>query len=297
MLAAALLFSTAGAAIKLTTLSIWQVAGFRAGIGAVTLWLLMPRARRGWTAGTWLTGLAYAVTVILFVAANKTTTSANAIFLENTAPLYMLLLGPLLLREPVRRVDLAVIAAVVAGAALLLQGSSLEAGAAGTAPNPGLGNVLALISGLTWALTIVGLRRESRHSAVAHDAGAAAIIAGNGIAFAVCLPLALPVQPTSFISGAALVYLGVFQVAMAYVFLTRSLKRVRGLEATTLLLIEPVFNPIWTWVVQGERPGARAVAGGALIVLSTFAATVWRAKFTRISQPVDTTPAVTPQHQ
>src|ERR1700722_5460134 len=109
VLAAALLFSTGGAAIKISTLSIWQVAGFRAGIGALAVYAAMPKARRGWTLNTWLTGLAYAATVILFVAANKMTTAANAIFLENTAPLYMLLLGPLVLRERVRRMDLAVI--------------------------------------------------------------------------------------------------------------------------------------------------------------------------------------------
>jgi drug/metabolite transporter (DMT)-like permease len=111
------------------------------------------------------------------------------------------------------------------------------------------------------------------------DAGAAAVIAGNIAAFAVCLPMALPVHEVSAMNLAAVMYLGLFQVGLAYVFLTRSLKQVRGLEASTLLLTEPVLNPVWTWLMQGERPGFGALAGGALIILSTLFATAWRAKY------------------
>ena len=92
VLAAALLFSTGGAAIKISTLSIWQVAGFRAGIGALAVYAAMPKARRGWTLNTWLTSVAYAATVILFVAANKTTAlSKRDSPRKYRAPLYMLL--------------------------------------------------------------------------------------------------------------------------------------------------------------------------------------------------------------
>ena len=279
VLAAALLFSTGGAAIKITTLSVWQVAGFRAGIGALALYAAFPKARRGWTLNTWLTGFAYAATVILFVAANKTTTAANAIFLENTAPLYMLILGPLALQERVRKIDLGVIGAVGAGVLLMLLGSE---GATASAPHPAAGNIISLISGFTWALTITGLRRESRQragSVAMEDAGAAAVIAGNIVAFAVCLPMALPVHEVAAMNLAAVMYLGLLQVGLAYVFLTRSLKQVRGLEASTLLLTEPVLNPVWTWLVQGERPGFGTLAGGALIILSTLAATAWRSKY------------------
>ena len=84
-----------------------------------------------------LIGVAYAATLILFVLANKLTTSANAIFLQSTNPLYLLILGPLFLHEPVRKSDLAVMTAVFAGIFVLLSGS--EAMVA-TAPNPRLGN-------------------------------------------------------------------------------------------------------------------------------------------------------------
>jgi drug/metabolite transporter, DME family len=250
------------------------VAGFRSGIAAAVLYLLLPGARRGWTWRTVLIGLAYAATLILFVLANKLTTSANAIFLQSTAPLYLLLLGPLVLHEPIRKVDLAVISAVAAGAVLLLFGS--EASAA-TAPNPARGNLLAVISGAAWALTLTGFRWLGKHSKH-NDSGASTVIAGNVIAFIVCLPLALQDIHATPLDLAVLIYLGVFQIALAYVLLTRSMREVPGLEAATLLLIEPVLNPIWTWIVHGERPGALALGGGALIVTAAFAGTLWQAR-------------------
>jgi drug/metabolite transporter, DME family len=280
LVGAALLFSTGGAAIKACSLSQWQVAGFRSGIAAVVLFMLLPGARRGWTWRTGLVGLAYAATLILFVIANKLTTSANAIFLQSTAPLYLLLLGPLVLREPIRKIDIAVISAVAAGAVMLLVGSEA---AGSTASDPGRGNVLATAAGLTWALTITGLRWMGKRPANANSA-AATVIAGNLIALAICLPMALPVSHASRIDLAVLFYLGIFQVSLAYVFLTRSLREVTGIEAATLLLIEPVFNPIWSWFVHGERPGLFALAGGAVIILAAFAGTVWHVKFTTISQ-------------
>ncbi|MGH7585251.1 MAG: DMT family transporter, partial [Gemmatimonadales bacterium] len=97
LLGAAAIFSTGGAAIKATTLTSWQVASFRSGIAAIAVLALVAASRRGWSWRTLVVGTTYAVTLTLFVVANKLTTSANAIFLQATAPLYLLLLGPWLL--------------------------------------------------------------------------------------------------------------------------------------------------------------------------------------------------------
>jgi DME family drug/metabolite transporter len=272
LVAAGILFSTGGAAIKACSLSNWQVAGFRSGIAAVVLYVAIPGARRHWTWRTWLIGLTYAATMILFVLANKLTTSAHAIFLQSTAPLYLLLLGPLVLREPIWKVDLAVISTVAAGAVLLLFGTVASAA---TAPNPSRGNWMALVAGAAWGLTITGLRWMGKHADHTH-ASEAIVIAGNLLAFAVCLPMAVPVEHASPADVTILLYLGLFQISLAYLFLTRSLREVPGLEASTLLLIEPVLNPIWTWMIYGERPGPTALLGGLLIITAAFAGTVWR---------------------
>ncbi len=274
LFAAAILFSTGGAAIKGCSLTSWQIACFRSGIAAVTLLVFLPEARRGWHRRTWLVGLTYAATLVLFVLATKLTTAANAIFLQSTAPLYLLLLGPIVLREPIRRVDVFVISAVAAGAILLLLGSQRVVA---TAPDPLHGNLLGLATGFTWALTLTGLRWVAKRPERA-ESPPAIVAAGNFIAFVVSLPMALPVAHAATRDIVVLLYLGIFQIGLAYALLTRSIRHVPGLEAATLLLIEPVLNPVWTWLIQGEQPSRLALAGGALIILATFAATWWQAR-------------------
>lgn len=241
----------------------------------MTLLLFLPEARRGWRGRTWLVGVAYAATLVLFVLATKLTTAANAIFLQSTAPLYLLLLGPVVLREPTRRVDVLVISAVAGGAILLLLGSQQ---AVATAPAPIRGNVLGVVSGFTWAVTLTGLRWVGKRPERA-ESPAAIVAAGNFIAFIVSLPMALPVAHVTTTDTIVLLYLGMFQIGLAYTLLSRSIRHVSGLEAATLLLIEPVFNPVWTWLIQGEQPSSLALAGGALIIVATFAGTWWQARY------------------
>jgi drug/metabolite transporter, DME family len=266
-----MLFSTGGAAIKATALTTWQVAGFRSGVAALAVVLLIPAARRGWSWHVLPVGAAYAATMILFVASNKLTTSANAIFLQSTAPLYILLLGPFLLREPVRRSDLGFMAAVAAGLLLFFVGT--EAPVA-TAPDPTRGNVLALLSGVCWALTVMGLRwLGSRRGG--EGSALPTVVAGNAIAFLACLPPALPVVEAGAVDWLVIAYLGVFQIAAAYVLLSAGLRHVPALEASILLLMEPALNPWWSWLVHGETPGAWSLAGGALILGATVVRAWW----------------------
>lgn len=265
VLTAALLFSVGGAGIKACALTSWQVASFRSGIAAVVFWLLMPQARRFWTPRVALVSLAYAATVILFVLANKLTTSANTIFLQSTSPLYILLLGPWLLRERSRPLDLAVIAMIAGGLSLFFVGVEPPVK---TAPNPFLGNILAATAGITWACTIMGLRWTGR--AGGGDSSAPAVVVlGNLIAFAVGLPFALPVVEARAVDWAIITGLGVVQIGLAYVFLSLAMRHVPALEASVLLLLEPALNPLWSWMVHGERPGPWSVLGGVTILAAT----------------------------
>jgi len=271
ILGAALLFSTGGAAIKATTLTSWQVAGFRSGVAALAVLALAAGARRGWGWKLLPLGVAYAATLVLFVAANKLTTSANAIFLQSTAPLYVLLLGPLVLREPLRARDLAFMVPIVAGLAMFFVGAEEPVD---TAPDPAAGNLLALMSGVCWALTVTGMRWLGRGGG---EGGSALpmVVAGNLLAFAACLPQALPVAGAGSMDWMVIAYLGVFQIGVAYILLTSGLQHVGALEASTLLMLEPALNPVWAWLVHGETPSRWAVGGGILIVGATMAKTWW----------------------
>ena len=264
LLGAALLFSTGGAAIKAAGFDGWQIASFRSGIAALALWLMTPAARRGWTWSGALVGIAYAGCLTLFVLANRLTTAANTIFLQSTAPLYLLFLAPWLLKEPVRREDIGFMLAVGAGLVLFFVG--VEAPAA-TAPDPERGNLLAVASGFCWALAVCGLRWMT--AGPGRGSPAAAVVSGNLIAFLVSLPMALPLGPHPWSDWALIGYLGVFQIALAYVFLTSAIHSIPALEASVILLLEPVLNPLWAWLVQGETPGPWALLGGAIILGAT----------------------------
>jgi drug/metabolite transporter (DMT)-like permease len=274
-LAAATLFSTAGAAIKLSSLDSWQLAGFRSGVAALVLLPGLSGAKGKPAVPGIAVGVAYAATMVAFVTANKLTSAANAIFLQSTAPFYVLLLGPLLLGEAVRRADLLFMAAL--GFGLLAFFLGVEPSTA-TAPNPVLGNVIAAGTGLTWALTVLGLRWVSRD---ATNTSGTALFAGNVIAFSVCLPLALPLPPTSPRDWLLVAYLGAFQIALPYRLITRGLPHVTALEAALLLLLEPVLNPVWAWLVHGEVPAAWSLIGGATIVAATAVRTVHAARSSR----------------
>ena len=273
VLAAAFLFSTGGAAIKACTLTSWQIVASRAGIAAVALLIMLPAARRGWSLRLLPVAAAFAATTLLFVLCNKLTTAASTIFLQATAPLYIVLLGPLLLRERIRRRDLAYMAALAAGMVLFFVG---EQPASDTAPHPALGNVLAAGAGLCWGLTIIGLRWLGRHAGPGEDPSAAAVVSGNLLACLIALPFALPVVSSRPADWLLVSFLGVFQIAVAYVFLTRGVRRVDALEASLLLLLEPMLNPLWALVVHGERPGPWAAFGGAIIVIATAVNTIAR---------------------
>jgi drug/metabolite transporter (DMT)-like permease len=267
LIAAAVLFSTGGAAIKATTLTGWQVAGFRSGVAALAVLIMLPAARRGlsrWTLPALLVGCAYAATMILFVQANKLTTSANTIFLQSTAPIYLVLLGPWLLGEHNRARDFLVMAAMAFGLALFFVGTEQPIA---TAPHPIEGNLLALLAGFGWALTVMGMRWMGRADHGGTRSAAAAVVLGNALAFLFCFPWALPIGPTQPIDWLVIGYLGIFQIGIAYVCLTSALRHIPALEASLLLLVEPVLNPIWAWFIHGERPGTWALCGGAVILL------------------------------
>ncbi len=273
LVATALLFSTGGAAIKAASLTGWQVASFRSGVAAVALLIVLPQARRGWSWRVVPVALAYAATLVLFVLANRLTTAANAIFLQSTAPLYLLFLAPWLLREPIRARDLLCAAAVAAGMVLLFAGSERSVA---TAPDPRRGNLIGLASGLAWALTMTGLRWLGRDAIPnkPRNPALATVALGNMLAFLAALPLALPATGVRESDVAVILYLGVVQIGLAYFLLTRAIRHVPAFEATVVLLLEPVMNPVWAWLVHHETPGPWALAGGA-VILSAAVANSW----------------------
>jgi drug/metabolite transporter (DMT)-like permease len=257
LVAAAVLWSTAGAAIKSSGLDALQIAGGRSLVAGLFLFLAVREARARPDRRVLLVAAAYAGTVVLFVMATKLTTAANAIFIQDTAPLWVLVLSPWLLGERPTRGELLAVPIFGAGLALFFL-DELTAGQA-------RGNLLALASGVAFGLCIMGLR-------ILRERGPVALVWGNLLAAAVTLPF-WPLGAKATAPDLAIVlFLGVFQLGLSYLCFSRGVIGTPAIEASLIVLVEPVLNPIWTFLVAGERMGPWAVAGAAVVLL----ATAWR---------------------
>jgi len=257
ILAAALLWSSGGAAIKLCRLDAWQLAGGRSLIAGLLILALSPSARRRPTKLSFGVAVAYVFTVVLFVTATKLTTAANAIFIQDTAPLWVLLLSPWLLKEHPTRGELLSVPIFGVGLGLFFLDQ--------LSPGQFTGNLVALASGVAFGLSILGLRRLG-------DGGPAALVLGNLLAAAVTMPMWFSGPTPNAMDLGLVAFLGVFQLGLSYLLFSWGVQGTPAVEASLLVLLEPVLNPVWTFLFAGERPGPWAIVGGAVIL----AATAWR---------------------
>lgn len=271
MLTAAL-FASGGALLKACDFPSLQRAGVRAAIAAMTIFVLLPEARR-WPNARILRLLpAYFGATVLFVVANSLTTAANAIFLQSAAPLWLVLLGPLLLHEKPTRRDLLTLVGVFAGMALFFVA---PAEVLATAPNPRLGDWFAIASGLSYALLLVGMRWLSRAGAGEQSA---AVAWGNLLTFPIAMAL-MPVFGQQPSAGRAsdwtvILVLGVLQVGLAYAIMVRAISHVPAMRASLVMMIEPVLNSVLAWLVHGEAPHWLGALGGALILGTVASSTL-----------------------
>lgn len=257
VLGAALLWSTGGIGVKALSDAPLKVAFFRSFFAAVALLLLLrPRLPR-WTPAFAAALVCYAACLTTFVVATKWTTAANAIFLQYSGVVWVLLLSPVVLREPFRKRDAVAIAFALAGMALFFVGKFHAGGA---------GDGMAILSGVLFAGLVLALRSE-------RDAGAeAAVTYGNVLACAAILPFVAHDLSLSPRSAAILVFLGFVQIAGAYVLFVRGLRLITATQASLFGMLEPIANPVWVFLFLGERPGLPALAGGAIVL----AAIGWR---------------------
>lgn len=264
LLLTAALFASGGALLKLCDFPSLQRAGVRALIAAATIFVLLPEARRWPNARVLRLLPAYFGATCLFVVANGLTTAANAIFLQSAAPLWLVLLGPILLREHPTRGDVITLFGVGAGMTLFFVAPTA---AQRTAPNPPLGDLIAAASGLSYALLLLGMRWIARSG---RQEQCAVIAWGNLFTAPVAL-LMMPLFDQHWTTGGAgdwvtITVLGVFQVGLAYVLLVRAIPHVPALRASLVMMVEPVLNSLVTWLVHDERPHPLAATGGVIIL-------------------------------
>src|SRR5437660_1048434 len=264
ILVAALLWSTGGLFIKATPLGAFELSFGRSLLAALTVAVLTRREGFGLNPVTLVASVLYAALLLLFVVANKLTTAANAIFLQYTAPVYVLLLEPWMFKERFRWADLLVVAACVAGMSLFFVGR--------LRPQDVEGNLTALASGVCFAFFLLLLR----HQRAGRVNRASSVIYGNVIVCLVTAPAFARAAAAMTTRDVVIVaYLGVVQIGLAYTLFTLGIARgVRSLDAGVVGYIEPMLNPVWVFLFLGERPSEWAVVGGCVIIAAVLAHTV-----------------------
>jgi DME family drug/metabolite transporter len=272
VLAAALLWSTGGLFIKWTSISGLALSCLRSFFALITVAIVTRREGFGLNRLTAVAAVLYAALIVLFVVATKETTAANAIFLQYTAPVYLLILEPLLYKEKFRGRDLVTVLVCIGGMALFFVGQ--------LRPQDVAGNVMALTSGFLFALYFLLLR----HPKAREVNRASSVIYGNLLCVLVCAPWALAaipqVGPHDLFSVA---YLGVIQLGLSYVIFTLGMARgVKSVDAGIVCYIEPVLNPVWVFLVLGERPSRWALIGGAIIISAVIIHMLLDARFKRL---------------
>lgn len=256
-----MLWSTGGLFIKATQLSAFGLSFGRSLLAAITIAIFTRREGFGINRISALTSILYAALLILFVLATKLTTAANAIFLQYTAPVYVLILEPLFYREKFRGRDFLTVAACLAGMSLFFVGK--------LRPQDVSGNLFALASGVCFAVFFLLLR----HSKARKVNRASSAIYGNLIVVGLCAPAFFRAAQQGISAGdfACITYLGIVQIGFAYLLFTLAMARgVRSLDAGIIGYIEPVLNPIWVFLFLGERPSGWAILGGAIIIASVI---------------------------
>jgi drug/metabolite transporter (DMT)-like permease len=270
VLSAAVLWSTGGLLIKWVSLDALGLTMWRSLLAGVVIWLVArPRLKSPWQTNrlTWGIALTYALTLVMFVSATKLTTAASAIFLQYTAPIYLLATGAAFLGERPSRLDFAAVAVAFGGMALFFVGK-LDADSVN-------GNLLAAASGVTLAAMFTLLRAPGCTEATRPEA----MVWGNILLVVGLLAVNLarktsePFAPdASDVAGIA--FLGVVQIGIAYLLFGFGVARVQALEASLIGMLEPVLNPVWVFLFLGETPGWWAVLGGAIIVSAVAARTL-----------------------
>lgn len=248
----AALWSIGGLLIKSVQWNAFGIAGARSLIALVVFLPFVRQCRFRFTPPMILGVLAYSLTTILFTAANKNTTAANAILLQYTAPVFVILMASVFLKERMTKVDVLCVVGVLGGLTLFV----LE----GIGGGHLFGDVLALLSGVSFAGLAVTMRAQKDANPME------SVILGNLLNAVICLPIGFSIsKPQGGLLW--LVLLGILQLGLSYLLYSFAVRHVSALQTVLLTMLEPLLNPVWVFLATGEKPGLLAVGGGVLVLV------------------------------
>ncbi len=264
MVTCAVLWSTAGILIKFLPWNPMVIAGTRSLISAGVYFLYMRHEKMEFIINKYsvLSGIALTGTFVFFVAANKLTTSANAIVLQYSAPIFILILSALIYRQKFRIGDIITVAATSMGISLFfldkLSGGYL------------LGNLLAIAAGISFACMFVLTGHTDENSR------GSGILLGHLITALIGIPFAFFI-PTPITMGNIIVILvmGIFQLGIPYILYGLAVRKCSPLSCSLISAVEPLLNPVWVFLFYGEMPGFFALVGGIVVIGAVVSWSIW----------------------
>ncbi|HSL89273.1 MAG TPA: DMT family transporter [Ignavibacteriaceae bacterium] len=256
----ALLWSSGGLLIKLISLTSMQLSFFRCLIAAIVFAVIFRKKVLKVNKLAILNAVFYATVLTLFVIATKATTAANAIFLQSTAPIYVLIFEPIINKTRWEPINIITIAVCFIGMILFFLGE--------LSPGHLKGNIVALLAGVAFAAFFLGMRKNEK------EYQQSAIFYGNIIVAVICIPFIIEIETISLSDLWMVSFLGVFQIAAAYAIFTYGIKRILAVEASIISMLEPVLNPVWVFLGYGEVPTTFAIIGGLIIISAISLRTV-----------------------
>lgn len=257
-LLSALCFATGGILLKVNTWSSLSVSGFRSvfALFVFVLYMVVKRHPMRWNLKVWLGAIANTLMMITFVMANRLTTAANAIILQFTMPVYIILL--LWIFEKKRPQMSSVVAAgcSLVGICFFFFDSISTEGM--------LGNILALASGVFYAIVFLIKRIPGA------DFESSAILS-----FLINILIGIPfiIRETDFgpVNIWTGIMLGIIQIGVAYIFLNAALDKASPIAVALGSMAEPIVNPILVAVFYGETIGGVSMIGAVIVLISALA--------------------------
>jgi len=247
----AVLWSVGGLLIKSVQWNAFGIAGGRSLIALLVFLPFIKQCRFRMNFDMIAAAVAYSLTTLLFASANKLTTAANAILLQYTAPVFVLVLGAFFLKEKMTKIDVLCVIGVLAGLILFV--------VEGIGVGHILGDSLALASGFTFGCLAIFMRKQKDANPME------SVILGNLINAVICLPIGLILsKPEGGLEW--ILVLGIVQLGFSYLLYSFAVRYVVALQIVLLTTLEPLLNPVWVFLVTGEKPGWLAILGGLIVL-------------------------------
>lgn len=266
MAATAFLWSIAGLFIKAIDWNPIAIAGMRSLIASVVILLYLKHPDIHFSFPQIAAAVANAITMLLFICANKTTTAANAILLQYCAPVLTVFIGAILLKEKTHVENFVALPLLLAGMVIMffdrLGGGRM------------LGNVLGIMSAVTFSFYFVFMRMQKDGSPLESN------LLSHWLTTGICIVISLflPLPHLTIQSLGAIAVLGVVQIGISSILFSIAIKHISAVQANLIAVIEPVFNPVWVFFILGEAPGVNGLIGGGIIVAAVTAASIITAR-------------------